>query len=309
MFLRETDPGLGRSGRARPQLETLEDRCCPSGVTFHSHLLTLNGDSSNTTMVVRDDGHGDVKVTLDSRTTSYAGVQQIVVNSKTGADRIDYALTGKLTTSELMTLNLGNGDDLVKLDYTKGVSAASLKVNVNGDNGDQNVTALYGPVTDTNVQVNANLGGGFDHFTAFVNGGLSGKAHVDFNIKGGSGIEGVNIVDRGAIGPSAKLSVEEALGSNNHSSHVDYTGKLSGQLSVNVQGGPAWDWLESTINLTPGSTGSVYDHELGGAGSDMLQLMIYNAGSRLKSLDALIDGQGGVNTAVHTSNVRVLNAR
>ena len=309
MFSRETDPGRGRSGRARPQLESLEDRCCPSGVTFHSHLLALTGDSTNGTMIVRDDGRGDVQVTLDGHRSSYSGVQQILINSKTGDDTINYALTGKLTESEQLTLNLGSAGDLARLDYSKGVSAPGLKVNINGDGGDQNVTALFGPVTNTNLQVDANLGDGFDHFTALFNGDVTGRADVNVRVNGGRGIEGVVVQDHGAIAATAQVNVGLNLGSNNNTSHVDYTGKLSGKLAINVQGGPQWDWLESTINLTPGSTGSLYDHELGGAGSDLLILMIHDPGSHLKSLDALINGQAGFNTAVHTPNVRVLNAR
>ncbi len=64
MFSPELNPGLGRSGRVLPKLETLEDRCCPSTVSLNAltHLLTLTGDASNSTVVVRDDGHGDVQV-------------------------------------------------------------------------------------------------------------------------------------------------------------------------------------------------------------------------------------------------------
>jgi hypothetical protein len=309
MFLRETDPGLGRSGRVKPQLESLEDRCCPSTVAFHYHVLTLTGGSSNSTMVVRDDGHGDVAVTLNGRTTHYAGVQQIDVNSKTGDDTINYALTGRLTTSEQLSLHLGAGSDLVRLDYSRGVAAPNLTINIDGGVGDQNVTALFGPITNTNLQVNANLRYGFDHFTALFNGDLTGRANVDVDVNGGSGILGVNVQERGAIASTAQMAIDEYLGSNNNTSHVDYTGKLSGRLAINVQGGPQWDWLESTINLTPGSTGTLYDHELGGAGSDLLMLMVHDPGSHLRSLSALIDGQGGFNTAVRTPNVRVLNAR
>ena len=310
MFSREMDPGLGRSGHVKPQLESLEDRCCPSSATFHSHLLTLTGDSSNSTMIVRDDGHGDVKVTLNGHTSSFSGVQQLLINSKAGNDDINYALTGKLTSSEQLSLHLGAGDDRVRLDYSKGVAAPSLHINIDGGGGDQNVTALFGAVTNTDLQVNANLGDGFDHFTALFNGDLTGRANVDVDVNGGRGIEGVTIQTHGAIAATAQMSVDVNLGTHNNTAHVDYSGKLSGRLAINMQGGPQWDWLESTINLTPGSTGSLFVHELGGGGADLLMLIINDKGSHLKSLNALIDGQGGRNTAVATPNIgiKVLNA-
>ena len=55
--------------------------------------------------------------------------------------------------------------------------------------------------------------------------------------------------------------------------HVNYTGQLAGKLSVALQGGSSWNWLESHFNLTPGSTGSLLAHELGGPESDLLILM------------------------------------
>ena len=65
MFSREMNPGLGRSGRVRPQLEALEDRCCPSGVSLHNHILTLTGDATNSTIIVRDGGHGNISAQIE----------------------------------------------------------------------------------------------------------------------------------------------------------------------------------------------------------------------------------------------------
>ncbi len=58
----------------------------------------------------------------------------------------------------------------MKLDYTKGISGPSLKINVNGGLGNQNVTALFGSITNTNLQLAARLGNGLEHFTAQLNG-------------------------------------------------------------------------------------------------------------------------------------------
>jgi hypothetical protein len=309
MFSREANPGLGRSGRVLPRLESLEDRCCPSSVSFSNHILTLQGDSTNSTMIVRDDGHGDVKVTLNGHLTSVSGVQEIIFNSKSASDTINYALTNTLTHSEQFQLNLGSGNDQVKLDFSKGVSAPSLKVNINGGGGgDRTIETDFGAITNTDLALSAQLGSEWDHFTANFNGNLAGKAKAAVNVQGGAGFDGVNIRAVGAIGANAQMSVVEHLGQQANTSHFDYTGKLDGKLSLQVQGGDSWNWLESHFNLLPGSTGSLVAHELGGASADLLILMVNNAGSHLKSLDALINGGGGLNSAEHTSNVKVLNA-
>ncbi len=105
------------------------------------------------------------------------------------------------------------------------------------------------------------------------------------------------------------MSVVADLGKQEGTAHVNYKGQLDGALSVELQGGSSWNWLESHFNLTPGSTGSLLAHELGGPSSDLLILMINNAGSHLKSLDALINGEAGLNTGEATPNVKVQNAR
>src|SRR5665213_1231608 len=105
MFSREMNPGLGRAGRVRPQLEILEDRCCPSGVSLQNHVLTLTGDSTNNTIIVRDGGHGNVSAQIEDghgvwHSLSGIGVSTINVNSNGGNDRIEYDLNNTLTSSE-----------------------------------------------------------------------------------------------------------------------------------------------------------------------------------------------------------------
>jgi hypothetical protein len=314
MFSREMTPGLGRAGRFIPNLEALEDRCCPSTVSLNSqtHLLTLTGDASNRTIVVRDDGHGDVQVyglagATAAHPLKYAGVAAIEMDSKTGNDHLDYALTGALTKPEKLTLNLGRGADQVKLDFTKGVSAASLGISINGvGGGAQSVTALFGAIANTNLQLAAHLGDGWNHFTALLNGDLTGFAKADVNVVGGRGTDGISVEAKGGIAASARLSIEANGGAGDNTVHADYSGKLAGALAITEQGGVGWEWLESVVNLTAGSTGSVVDHLIGGTGTDMLILSLQNSGSHLKSLDATISHVSRTSGVSHTSNVRVV---
>jgi hypothetical protein len=315
MFSREMNPGLGRAGRFIPKLEALEERCCPSTVSLNSqtHLLTLTGDASNNTIVVRDDGHGDIQVyglagATAAHPLKYAGVTAIEMDSKTGNDHVDYALTAALIKSEKLTLNLGKGADQVKLDFTKGVSAASLGISINGaGGGGQGVTALFGAITNTNLQLAAHLGDGWNHFTALLNGDLTGSAKADVNVVGGKGIDGISVEAKGGIAASARLSVEANGGAGDNTVHADYSGKLAGALAITEQGNTGWEWMQSTINLVSGSTGSVVDHLVGGTGRDMLILSVQTPNSHLKSLNATISHVSRSSSVSHTSNVKVVS--
>ncbi len=312
MFSPELNPGLGRSGRVLPRLEALEDRCCPSTVSLNAstHLLTLTDNAASSTVVVRDDGHGDIQVYGMAGATAvhpfrYTGVTGISINSTAGNDVIDYTLTGLLTRSEQLTLNMGRSNDQVKLDFTKGISAPSLKINVNGGLANQDVTALFGSITNTNLQLAARLGNGLEHFTADFNGPLAGIANVGVNVQGGTLSDSINIQANSAIAASAKLSIATTVAGQSDTVHVGYAGKLAGGLSIQEKAGSGWDWLEADVKLASGSTGSLFAHEQGGSGWDFLELKVLDAGSRLRSLNASINTGFGPHAVVKTSNVRV----
>src|SRR5205823_3115948 len=110
------------------------------------------------------------------------------------------------------TLNLGKGDDRVNLNLSQKISAPKLAININGGPGAQSVQATFGAISGTDLRLAARLGDGYlEQFSAKLNGEISGKATVDLNIKGGKGIDGINVQANGAITAPAKLSVEAAL--------------------------------------------------------------------------------------------------
>jgi hypothetical protein len=322
MFSREMNPSLGRSGRVRPQLEILEDRCCPSGVSLHNHVLSLTGDSSNSTIIVRDGGQGNISAQVEDgsghwHSLAANGVSTIDIDSHGGNDRIEYDLTHTLTTSETLNLNLGKGNDQVRLNFDQKISARSLKINVDGGGGNPDILAAFGNIDGTDLQLAARLGnswnhfdskwGGGGHFYAKFNGNETGNANVKVNIQGGDGVSGINVKVNGDIGKYARMTVNTTVGNNDNTVHVDYTGKLDGSLTIEDHVGSGWDWLESHINLTPHSTGSLVVHLHGGSRSDPLILSVRDSGSHLKKLDATITGAAGDTTINHTGNVKVLN--
>jgi hypothetical protein len=307
------DPNRGRSGRTFLHLEALEDRCCPSGVSFNPqlHTLTLTGDSSGGTFTVRDNGSGTVSATVvdghGHRTTlTRSGVQHIAIQSGTGNDRIDYALTGRLTRSEQISLNLGRGTDTVGLDFSRGVAAPSLSVNVEGGQGTDHINAVFGAIHNTRLNFAAHLGAGPDQFHAALNGDLSGKADVNLSVKGNAAFDGMNVQAHGNVGAAAQLAISEQGGQGKDTMHADYWGRVDGRLTIHLNGGAQFDWIESSVTLAAGSSGRVEDKILGSPGDDVLILRLHDQGTHLRSRTAQIDGGGGFNVAMHTPNVRLV---
>src|SRR5205807_7798022 len=128
---RHTDPNLGRAGKSFPCLEALEDRTCPSSISLNWHALTITGDNTANLVNVLDGGHGNVTASVRDAnghvtTRTATGVTSIAVNSAGGNDTVNYALTAPLTTSESLSINLGDGNNQANLNLAKGVSAPAL---------------------------------------------------------------------------------------------------------------------------------------------------------------------------------------
>ena len=312
MHLRKKSAATGRSGRVLPRLEALEDRNCPS-VVLQGHTLLLSGDASGDQVTIRDGGHGNVTATLvdahgHRSTRSAVGVSQIVLNSNGGADRVDYALTGTLTTSETILLNLGNRNDAVNLNFLKGVSAPSLTVHVSDGQGQDMVSAQFGTIHNTVVDYQVHLGNGPDVANVALNGAVTGTARVGLGLTAGSGVDTLNVQMHGNIAATAQVAINAKGGLGDDSIHVDYWGQLAGTLSIVEQGVAGWNYLESSVHLAAGSTGSLTDHILGGTSDDLMILQAFTAGSHLRYQSLLANGGAGFNQAMVTPNVHVSSA-
>jgi hypothetical protein len=312
MVSREMDPNRGRSGRSMLGLEALESRWCPSTAVLQGHALVLTGDASDSIMMVRDAGQGNVTATVvdghgHKTTVTGKNVQEIEIRSTTGNDRIDYQLTGPLAKSEKIDLALGSGYDQVNLNFSPGVSAPSLAINLNGGKGSDDVNASFGAIRNTDLTFNATVGAGVDHFQAGLNGNLTGTANVLLKVTGGHSYDGIKIGAHGNIAASARLAIDAEGAPGTDTIHVDYTGQLAGRLSVLAKGNQQFDWIESNINLAAGSKGSLDAKVQGGRGDDLLILRVKGATKQLHSLSALLDGGAGYNIGVHTANVKVVN--
>ncbi len=295
-------------GQSRPQLESLEDRCCPS-VALQGHTLNVLGSAGGDHIIIRDGGHGNISATVvdaqgHQSSLNANGVQKLVISSLGGNDRIEYTLTASLTVAEQIVVNAGPGNNVINLNFSKGITGPSLSVQVQGSAGDDTLTTTFGSIVNTNLSFSSKLGNGFDHSTVTLNGDVTGNARVYVALTGGSNYNGMSILERGTIGAAAQVSLTAQGGNQMSTVHVDYTGKLNGKLTVQALGGSSTDWVASTINLLAGSNGSLTARENGGKGDDQLILRVNTNGNHLKTLDALVDGGGGTDYVLRTPNVR-----
>jgi hypothetical protein len=298
-----------------PSLEVLEDRTCPSSIVLTGHNLLITGNTSSEVVTVRDGGHGDVNVSvLDSAghvmSRSLSGVNSIQIKDLGGNDKVDYALTGVLTGSESITVDLGSGNNTAMMNFSKGVSAPALKVNVVGGANDDTLQAVFGNIHNSNVDFETNLGNGNDHVFANFSGELSGTAHVLFRSIMGTGYDGIVVSVTSTIDASAFLDVESIGGASSDTMHLDYLGVLNGTLILHEQGGPQYSWLESGVTLKAGSTGNLTDKVIGGRGDDnLLILRVFDQSHHMHSISTLVDGGGGAgDLAIVTPGVKVVRA-
>jgi hypothetical protein len=307
MPTRHTDHSRGRAGRALLGVEALEDRCCPTTLSLIGHTLLIQGSNANDVVTVRDDGIGDVTANITApgvnKSITAHSVQKVVIQPGNGNDHVTYQLTGNLKVASNLEVDLGSGDDTVKLDYSKGISAPLVGVQLNGGKGSDTVDAVFGAVQGTALSVNAQLGSRNNHFFASL-GNVAGAARVALKVHGGAGFNGILVQEQGAIGALAQVNLEADAGGGPDTVHVNYQGLLSGKLNILVNGGTKFDLLASDVTLSTGSKGNLKDMIFGGPGDDLLVLRVYGQTSKLHSYLAQIDGGLGVNVGFHTPNVK-----
>ena len=128
------------------RLQPLADRDLPSVTILEADgVLTVRGDQWANTVVITDDGTdaaGAVKVEVDGQTyTSTEPVERIRVCGWSGADSVEYNLTGDLSTFRRVVAYLGNQDDTFHANLTGNVLAGGdLSFYVCGGNGEDNLS-------------------------------------------------------------------------------------------------------------------------------------------------------------------------
>lgn len=278
------------------QLESLEDRCCPSAISIVGHTMYVMGDPGNNVVSIQDNGRGTITATIDARSRTGSNINNIVVNTGRGDDTMTYTLTGPLQRSQRLSVNLGEGTDQATLDFSQGAVNANLGLTVLGGGGNDRVTAQFGRFDRSNLNCRADLGNGNDTFDATLRGAFVNRSRANFNVSGGLGNDTVafhanaTAIDVDALS-SLYFRVFGAQGQDNIS--LDYAGQVRGKLNVQVSGDRDVDTLNANVTLNSGSTGQLDAMVRGGHGTDVMSLRLTD--------------QSGSSGSSSMSNVRTLS--
>jgi hypothetical protein len=172
-----------------PRLEAFDDRSLPSVTASGGDLFILGDDTANT-VVIMDDGAGNVEVTMDGQDYVFADplnpITSITIQTFGGVDTVDYTLTGDLVGKQTVVADLGNradsftahlsdrtlapdsrliiqsfgdgGGDHLTLDAqnVSVAAGASLEVDFIGGKAKDSITIDYtpGPINDGTVTIN-----------------------------------------------------------------------------------------------------------------------------------------------------------
>lgn len=295
------------------QLEALENRCCPSALSalaVHGSTLVVKGDNTANNVAITDDGQGNVTATMDGKTVTGSGIRTIIVNTRGGDDVVSYTWTGSLTADQHLVLHLGKGDDQVLLDASQGMQASRVKIDLHGNDGDDQVTAKLGAVDGTNFFLNANLGKGDDLLDVTLANMLVNQARVRFHVHGHKGNDTMafHATDL-KIDDGAALTLFLKGSQDADTINVDYKGMMHGLLKLRADGNQGKDVITANAILDPGSTGTINALVNGNQGNDELTLNLDDQSgivSTVNILRALIDGKQGQDTAFHSENVDVV---
>jgi hypothetical protein len=285
-----------RAARRRiiPRVEALEDRCVLTSCNFivSGGTLTIQSPVTptpvNETITLFDNGGaGANNLTAFCVQPFFPNVpiSRVVVNTRTGNNRVQYNLIGDLVAPRRVDVNFGNGNDRFL-----GVIRRNL---LNGGN----------------LSLNVNGGPGSDRLEAVLIGSLAPGAAMQLNFNGGGGNNVENVFFASFVNIAAGASLGLNLVGSGSSDRIfsQYQGQLNGTLQVNESGGGGPNTLFSDIEMAPGSTGTVLPSALiGGPARDRLTFTVHNPGTA-QSNSNQINGNGGGDDCFRTSNVTVFS--
>src|SRR3954468_1070066 len=129
------------SRRFVPRLEALDDRSLPSvSYLLDGSTLTITGDAGANTIVISDAGT-DSGIIVNGDGDPFVAttpISAIVVQTLGGDDTVIYDLSGRLTTTRLVSVDLGRGADTFTVNLngqTVSGAATNPGITANGDGG------------------------------------------------------------------------------------------------------------------------------------------------------------------------------
>jgi hypothetical protein len=170
-----------------PRLEVLDDRSLPSvSYVLNGSTLIVTGDDGVNTIIISDAGT-DSGIIVNGDGDPFVAttpISAIVVQTLGGDDTVIYNLSGQLTTTRLVSVDLGRGADTFTVNLNgQTVSGAStnLGITANGDGGGDTLTlngvgAVVAP--DAGLSVDFHGRAGKDFITFDVGADLLNASNV-----------------------------------------------------------------------------------------------------------------------------------
>jgi hypothetical protein len=296
--------------RFNPRLEALEDRALMAvAVNFAGGVLTFTGAAANETLTMNDNGSGTVAFTATGAgSSSFNGVDRIVINLKGGNDTVTYNLNGPLSTARRIDADLGAGNDRFRANLGGQDLLADLDLDIKGAAGNDRVELNQIGRISANDKLSAKVtgNGGEDRVTATMVGDVQGRA--EFDVRGGSDSDSftLNALSDVDVSSNGVLDVR----SDDAALNFDYRGELDGRLLLDAIGASGQDTLTADLTLDAGSTGGAGDTGNaakidGRGGRDTLRFtVVNNSGSpATATVFAQIDGGTGRDVGTRTTNV------
>ena len=158
-----------------PRLEVLDDRSLPSvSYLLDGSTLTITGDADANTIIISDAGT-DSGIIVNGDGDPFVAttpISAIVVQTLGGDDTVIYDLSGPLTTTRLVSVDLGRGYDTFTANLngqTISGSSTNLGITADGDGGGDTLTlngvgAVVAPEAGLSVDFHGRAGRDFITF-------------------------------------------------------------------------------------------------------------------------------------------------
>lgn len=135
--------------RFTPTLTVLEGRDCPASVSLADRALYVTTDSGADVVTIRDDGRGNVRAVVrgpdGEATAAGPGVNRVFVHLRGAADRLDYAVTGRVVKPVAAVIDLGwGGAKKVRIELPADPGGGRGSFDLRGNMGRGSVDVHFG---------------------------------------------------------------------------------------------------------------------------------------------------------------------
>ncbi|MCA9151432.1 MAG: hypothetical protein KDA92_19100 [Planctomycetales bacterium] len=180
-------------------MECLDDRICMSvEATYDAGMLKIEGTRGPDSVLVQDMGDGSVRVAdlTDKTDWTFENVRGILIDMGAGEDRLRYQRQDGPTPAPKLHVDLGAGDDVMRMDVRAKGEASDMQVDLDletGDGDDDVAVSLLLPavqkVREAAARMNVNMGDGNDKLRVMSRN----AAQTDLKVDSGDGNDSILI--------------------------------------------------------------------------------------------------------------------